>query len=147
MPLTPRRSLRSGHQGQHEVRCDQDARATELPHVASYPSLVSFSNLGGEPDAFDQSNRKLHFQMRISPTCWYDVTASYSRSYSRGESPWISLRGGGDDFGVFITASPSSGITVGPQLAPGQKAGPDARAIMRSLYAIPGFRNFTAIER
>jgi hypothetical protein len=114
----------------------------------SYEQFVaSFSNPGGEPDAFDRSNRKLHFQMRISPTCWYDVTASYSRSYSRGESPWVSLRGGGDDFGVFITASPSSGITVGPQLAPGQKAGPDARAIMRSLYAMPGFRNFAAIER
>jgi len=114
----------------------------------SYEQFVaSFSNPGGEPDAFDRSNRKVHFQMRISPTCWYDVTASYSRSYSRGESPWVSLRGGGDDFGVFITASPSSGITVGPQLAPGQKAGPDARAIMRSLYAMPGFRNFAAIER
>jgi len=114
----------------------------------SYEQFVaSFSNPGGEPDAFDRSNRKLHFQMRISPTCWYDVTASYSRSYSRGESPWVSLRGGGDDFGVFITASPSSGITVGPQLAPGQKAGPDARAIMRGLYAMPGFRNFAAIER
>ncbi len=114
----------------------------------SYEQFVaSFSNPGGEPDAFDRSNRKVHFQMRISPTCWYDVTASYSRSYSRGESPWVSLRGGGDDFGVFITASPSFGITVGPQLAPGQKAGPDARAIMRSLYAMPGFRNFAAIER
>lgn len=63
------------------------------------------------------------------------------------KSPWVSFRGGGDDFGVFITASPSAGIKVGPQLAPGQKAGPDALAIMRSLYAMPGFRNFAAIER
>jgi hypothetical protein len=110
----------------------------------SYEQFVaSFSNPGGEPDAFDRLNCKLHFQMRISPTCWYDATASYSR----GESPWVSLRGGGDDSGVFITASPSTGITVGPQLAPGQKAGPDARTIICKLCALPGFRNFATIER
>jgi hypothetical protein len=110
----------------------------------SYEQFVaSFSNPGKEPDAFDRSNRKLHFQMRISPTCWYDATASYPLR----ESPWVSLHGGGDDFGVLITVSPSDGVTVGPHLASGQRAGRDAQAVINSLYAMPGFRSFAAIER
>lgn len=39
--------------------------------------VASFSNPGKEPDAFDRSNRELHFQMRISKICWCDATASY----------------------------------------------------------------------
>ena len=35
-----RGDLRSGHQGQHAVRLDQDVRATEPPDAAPYPSLV-----------------------------------------------------------------------------------------------------------
>jgi hypothetical protein len=105
--------------------------------------VASFSNPGKEPDAFDRSNHELRFQMRISPTCWYDATASYPLR----ESPWVSLHGGGDDFGVLITVSPSAGITVGLHLASGQRAGRDARALIHSLHAIPGFRSFAAIER
>ena len=51
--------------------------------------VASFSNPGKEPDAFDRSNRELHFQMRISPSCWYDATASYPLR----ETPWVSLHG------------------------------------------------------
>jgi hypothetical protein len=82
--------------------------------------VASFSNPGEEPDAFDRSNRELHFQMRISPTCWYGSTASYPLR----ETPWVSLHGGGDDFGVLITVSPNAGITVGLHLASGQKSRP-----------------------
>jgi hypothetical protein len=105
--------------------------------------VASFSNPGEEPDAFDRSNHELHFQMRISPTCWYDATASYPLR----EPPWVSLHGGGDDFGVLITVSPSAGITVGLHLASGQRAGRDAGAAIHSLQTIPGFRSFAAIER
>jgi hypothetical protein len=105
--------------------------------------VASFSNPGKEPDVFDQSNRELHFQMRISPTCWYDTTATYPLR----ESPWASLHGGGDDFGVLITVSPNAGITVGLHLGSGQRAGRDAQAVIHSLHAIPGFRSFAAIER
>jgi hypothetical protein len=105
--------------------------------------VASFSNPGEEPDAFDRSNRELHFQMRISPTCWYGSTASYPLR----ETPWVSLHGGGDDFGVLITVSPNAGITVGLHLASGQRAGRDAQAVIYSLHAIPGFRSFAAIER
>jgi hypothetical protein len=108
----------------------------------SYEQFVaSFSNPGEEPDAFEQVNRELHFQMRISPTCWYDASASYDGS------PWVSLQGGGDDFGVLITVSPSAGITVGTNLSSGHRAGRDAQAIVRTLSAMPGFSNSAAIER
>jgi hypothetical protein len=46
--------------------------------------VASFSNPGKEPDAFDGSNRELHFQMRISPSCWYDATATYPLRESLG---------------------------------------------------------------
>jgi len=104
--------------------------------------VASFSNPGEGPDVFDRSNRELHFQMRISPTCWYDATATYPLR----ESPWVSLHGGGDDLGVLITVSPNARITVGLHLASGQRAGRDAQAEIHSLHAIPGFRSFAAIE-
>ncbi len=47
--------------------------------------IASFSNPGSEPNAFDRSSRDHRFQMRISPTCWYDAFASYPL----GESPSI----------------------------------------------------------
>src|SRR5271170_5061194 len=68
--------------------------------IKSYEQFVaSFSNPGKEPDAFERSNRELHFQMRISPNCRYDVSASYSPE----QSPCVVLQGGDDDFGVVIT--------------------------------------------
>src|SRR5580698_7691660 len=74
----------------------------------SYEQFIAgFSNPGAEPDAFEQSSRELCFQMRISPTCWYDAMASYPL----GERPHVVLQGGGDDFGVFLTVSPNAGIT------------------------------------
>jgi hypothetical protein len=110
----------------------------------SYEEFIqAFANPDAVPDAFERLSRKLDFQMRISPTCWYDATASYSSD----EPPSVILQGGGDDFGVFITASLSAGITVDPHLAPGQKAGRDALAVVRCLHAVPGFKSFAAIER
>jgi hypothetical protein len=105
--------------------------------------IASFSNPDSEPDVFDRHNRELHFQMRISSTCWYDAAASYSPK----ESPWVCLQGGGDDFGVFVTISNSAGITVGLQLNSGERAGRDSGAIVHSLTAMPGFRGFSALEQ
>jgi hypothetical protein len=107
----------------------------------SYEQFVpSFSNPGAEPDAFDRSNRQLHFQMRISPTCRYDASASYSPE----ESPWIVLQGGGDDFGVMIIVSATEAAIVDSYLAPGQGAGCDARDVVRCLRAMPGFGSYAA---
>ena len=45
----------------------------------SYEQFVlSFSNPGAEPGEFERGNGELYFQMRISPTCWYNATADYS---------------------------------------------------------------------
>jgi hypothetical protein len=87
--------------------------------------IASFSNPSAEPNVLERSSGKLHFQMRISPTCWYDAAASYPLF---DETPRVVLQGGGDDFGVFITGSPHAGITADLHLASGQKAGRDARA-------------------
>jgi hypothetical protein len=104
--------------------------------------IASFSNPGEEPDAVERSSGKLHFQMRISPTCWYEAVASYPLF---DEMPRVILQGGGDDFGVFITGSPNASITADLHLASGQRAGRDAMVMVRSLTALPGIRSFSAI--
>jgi len=105
--------------------------------------IASFSNPGSEPDAPDRLSRDHRFQMRISPTCWYDAFASYPL----GESPSILIQGGGDDFGVFIAADTQSTATVDLNLARGQRAGRDAEAMVRSLRAMHGFTSYAETER
>ena len=82
------------------------------------------------------------FRCADSPTCEYCATTCYPRD----EPPWAFLQGDGDDFGVFITLSQSSEITVGLHLESGETAGRDAHAIVRILIAMPGFRSFSALE-
>ena len=107
----------------------------------SYEQFVaSFSNPGAEPDAFERSNRELHFQMQISPACRYHASASYSPE----QSPCVVLQGGDDDFGVVITVSATEAIIVDSYLAPGQDAGCDARDVVHCLHAMPGFRSYAA---
>jgi hypothetical protein len=44
----------------------------------TYEQLVeSFSNPGRLPNAFEHFSRKVRFQMCVSASCWYNVTASY----------------------------------------------------------------------
>ena len=105
--------------------------------------IASFSNPGAEPDAFDRLSRDHSFQMRISLTCWYGASASFLV----GEPPSVFIQGGGDDFGVFITAGAQSTIMVDLHLASGQRAGRDADAMVRRLQAMPGFTSFAAVER
>jgi hypothetical protein len=104
--------------------------------------IASFSNPGAEPDASERQRYELHFRMRIAPKCGYDGTACYLPS----ELPWATLRGHGDDFGVFITIF-GVGTTVGLHLNSGERAGCDACVIVRSLTTMPGFRSFSALER
>src|ERR1700727_234515 len=98
--------------------------------------IASFANPGGEPDALERLSHKLHFLMRISPTCEYYATACYPRD----DPPWVILEGGGDDFGVSLTLSQSGEIAVGLHLESGEPAGRDAQAIVRILAAMPGFK-------
>jgi hypothetical protein len=115
----------------------------------SYEQFVlSFSNPGTEPDAFQRETGELCFQMRISPTCWYNAIADYSGTMSK--EPVVGILGNGDDFGVFITAGVEVGkLTVELQLPLGRKAGQDAGTMVRALAAmpIPDWSVFAEIER
>jgi hypothetical protein len=104
--------------------------------------IAGFSNPGAEPDASERQRCELRFQMRIEPKCGYDGTACYLPT----EPSWATLKGHGDDFGVFITIF-GVGTTVDLHLNSGERAGRDASAIVRRLTAMPGFRSFSALER
>lgn len=110
----------------------------------SYEQFVtSFSNPGGEPDALDRMDRELCFRMRVSPSVWYDATASYAC-----QPPLVSIQGGGDDFGVFIIAStePDDTVKVDLHVAPGLGTGRDAHAMVRALQKMPGWSSYEASE-
>src|SRR3974390_622775 len=93
-------SVTVGHTEAVEDRAHLIARMMPLIirglKTKTYEEFVeSFSNPDGKPDS---RNRELSFQMRISPTCWYDATANYRHA----EPPSARIHGGGDDLGVFI---------------------------------------------
>jgi hypothetical protein len=132
-----------------EARAKQVARMVMLIvhglQTKSYDEFVeSFSNPGKEPASLERLNRQLCFQMRISSTCWYDVMADFGRRTEMHH--FVSLHGGGDDFGVAISAGPGYS-TVELYLPPGQKAGRDAKTIVRALAATPGWTTIADIEQ
>jgi hypothetical protein len=99
--------------------------------------VVAFSNPGREPDALKRLSRKTNFQLRISPTCWYDADVSYGRDGSRS----LRILGGGDDFGVRMTAgSTDDDVRVELLTDYSDRPGRDARAIVRALARMPGYR-------
>jgi len=107
--------------------------------------LAGFSNPGGEPNVLERHDRRAHFVMHMSVSCWY----SASVSFPGGRIGSVSLQGGGDDFGVSITAAPrdDDSPSVKLQLAFGEKAGRDAKAMVRALEAMPNWRRAAATER
>ena len=114
----------------------------------SYDQFVeSYSNPGGEPDETARNARISRFQMRFSPSCWYEATASLAEN----AQPWISIEGGGDDCGVFISvrvpadANVPSCPVVDLHVPRGAKRGHDAGAMVRALQDIPGWRGVVAI--
>lgn len=58
------------------------------------------------------------------------------------------MQGGGDDWGVFISGNGNrdNRVTVELHVAPGQKAGSDARAMVRALQTMPGWSGYTDDE-
>ncbi len=91
-----------------ETRAKQIARMVMLIvhglQTKSYDDFVdSFSNPGQEPASLERLNKQLCFQLRISPTCWYDAVADFSRRTDA--YPFVTLHGRGDDFGVAISAA------------------------------------------
>jgi hypothetical protein len=94
----------------------------------------------------DRYRREVNFTMNISPTCWYVVQVIYP--HDTPGQPFVSLQGGGEDFGVFITANAEhGGASVEMHLASGQRAGRDARAMVRALEAAPNWTRVGELER
>lgn len=114
----------------------------------SYDQFVaSYSNPGDEPDESARAARLSRFEMRFSPTCWYQATASLAEK----AQPWICIEGDGDDFGVSISvhvpadANMPSRPAVELHVTRGTKRGHDARSMVRALQAIPGWIGLAAI--
>jgi hypothetical protein len=59
------------------------------------------------------------------------------------------FRGGGDDWGVFISgnAKANHGVTVDLNVPSGSHAGCDARAMVRALQAVRRWSKFSDLER
>jgi hypothetical protein len=138
-----------GRRAEVEARAKQLARVTMVIvhslQTKSYEQFVqSFSNPGTEPGSLERLNRQLCFQLKVSPSSWYDAVADFSRRTDI--YPCVILNGGGDDFGVAISAGPGYSI-VELHVPPGQKLGRDAKAMVNALGAIPGWTNNAGLPR
>jgi hypothetical protein len=138
-----------------ERRTRLEARAKKIARMVmvivhglqtkSYDLFVEdFSNPGRQPGTLERLSRQVCFELRISPTCWYDAMADFSRRTDA--YPFVNLHGGGDDFGVAISAG-AGYSTVELHVPPGQKIGRDAEAVVRALATTPGWTNAAAIKR
>ncbi len=114
----------------------------------SYDQFVeSFSNPGEEPDEAARDARTARFELRISPTCWYEATASFADA----TQPSISIQGGGDDRGVLISLQVPADANepvfpvVDLYVPKGLKRGRDARKVVRALQAVRGWKCVTPI--
>jgi hypothetical protein len=111
----------------------------------SYDEFVdSFSNPGTEPGPLDRLQRRLCFQMRMLPTCWYEARAEYPAD----GTPSFYIEGNGDDFGVLISgdAIVDHSIGVGFWVPTNSQAGRDAHAMVHTLLAMPGWSRASDIE-
>jgi hypothetical protein len=111
----------------------------------SYEAFVeSFSNPGNEPASVDRMNQQIRFQMRISPTCWYEAIAEYRR----GDTPFFRIEGGGDDFGVLINGDAIGEHRIGVDfwVPTNSRSGRDTRAMVHALRGMPGWSRGSDIE-
>ena len=129
-----------------EKRAKQIARMVLLVidglQTKTYEQFVaSFSNPATEPSMIERDNCELSFQMRFSSSCWYESIAAYPRGPDEADEPHFYMRGGGDDWGVFISGSANrdNRVTVELRVPPGQKAGRDASAMVLALQTTPGW--------
>jgi hypothetical protein len=101
----------------------------------------------------EQHDSEIYFGVKLSPSCWYDVCAIYPQAEAAwmgdllgpasddSGRPSLCILGGGDDYGVFINSvGPDSGASVELHVAPGQRAGKDAKSIVTALLGFSGFR-------
>jgi hypothetical protein len=104
----------------------------------------SFSNPGSTPSSFERLNGQLRFQMRISPTCWYDATVEYPF----GGTPHFYIKGGGDDWGILISGDAIADHRIGVDFyfPTGSRPGYDAHAMARALRGTLGWTRGSDIE-
>jgi hypothetical protein len=120
---------------------------SESLRTKTYDQFVaSFSNPAREPDASERQGGQLRFQMRLSPTCWYDAVIEYPRA---GSTPHFYIRGGGDDWGVVISGNAKADhrVTADLNVPRGSHAGRDARAVVRALQAMRDWSSVSDLER
>jgi hypothetical protein len=103
-----------------------------------------FSNPGGEPGPHEHLNQQLRFQMRISPTCWYDAVVEYPPD----GTPHFYIEGGGDDSGVLISGDAVAHHPIGVDffVATTSQPGRDACAMEHALRVMPGWSRACDIE-
>jgi hypothetical protein len=116
----------------------------------SYDEFIeSFSNPGGKPTLSERLKQELHFQMRISSTCWYDAFVEYPPD----GTPHFYVKGSGDDWGVLISGDAVADHRIGVDfiVPAGSQPGRDAHAIMHTLQKMPGWSRASglvpAVER
>jgi hypothetical protein len=68
--------------------------------------------------------------MRISPDCWYNVSADYADE----NIPSVKIQGGGDDSGVLFIADARPFVTV--DLSTEQTPGRDARKMVDAIHSM-----------
>jgi hypothetical protein len=140
-----------GHKAAIEQRAQRVARMLFfIKHgmqTKTYDQFVaSFSNPGDEPDVLKRYDRRARFTMNMSASCWYSAQVSFPHGPNGAGS--ITLRGGGDDFGVLITARPDDDLArVKLQLPLDQKAGREAKSMVRMLEAMPKWTRAGETER
>ncbi len=79
-------------------------------------------------------------------SCWYSAAVSFPHGPDGVGA--ISLEGGGDDFGVFISAASGDDLaSVALYLAFDEKAGRDAKSMVRTLEAMPKWTRAEEMER
>jgi hypothetical protein len=111
----------------------------------SYHQFVeSFSNPGSELTSLDRLDQQLYFQMRISPTCWYDAVIEYPPA----GTPHFHIEGSGDDWGVLISGDSMADHPIGVDfyVPTGSPAGRDARAMEHALRRRSGWARGSDIE-
>jgi hypothetical protein len=98
--------------------------------------VASFSNPDDQPNVLKRYDHRAHFTMHMSESCWYNADVAYPHNGHGTGS--VTLHGGGDDFGVFITAAPADDLaSVDLHVAFDEKAGRDAKSMVRTLEAMP----------
>ena len=111
----------------------------------SYEEFVDrFSNPGVDLDPFERLQRRLHFQMQMSPTCWYDARVEYPVD----RTPFFQIEGGGEDGGVLISGDAAADHPIGIDffVPTNAQGGRDAHAMVRALLKMPGWSRASDIE-